>query len=853
MKYFKILNSIPANITILGIILTLGILYNNSLITSKAETNNKTFYIDQTFGNDSNSGILNSPFKSIERAQDEIKKINSTMVSDLSISISGQYQVKSPIAIDTNSSGKNGFKVKYISNPSNPGFIHGANTYKNGWLDNGNGIYRINLGKMTQSPREIYINGSLKTRSTSEGDGYSITQSGGHQLRFTDGKTISNWGNLNDVEFEGVAKNYWKHTIEKVANTNGSQVNLINAGGLTNGDSDFKSGHLVNIRNAFELITRDGEWYYNKANNNLYLKSSSNPNGSELSVPTSEGLFNIQGANDLEFEGLTFAYSAWNAIPNKIGIQTMGQGGVVNKSKSIGSFEQDIMDGAINMNYTQNINFTNNRFQNLSSYALACKDGCKNQKINTNEFLNMGAGAVIYGNISGHNVSTEISNINIQNNLIKNTGVNYYGAAALSIIYGKNVLIDHNELNDISYSPIAVGWGWNKNSDQLKDNKITSNRISNFMTKVFDGAGVYTLSNQPGTIISNNYIYDAKHDYGGIYPDEGSSKIKIDSNVLDVGPNFWLYIWSDDKMVDLSVTNNFIKSYGCNTNFGTYSTRNDLCEIKRGQNTTYGNNISVSDQWPANAQTIINNSGRLAKTIIEPPVKDNNIYPSFPVTPIINPNVGLPKGIKKLKDIESIKIDGLTEDLWTKAEYTPLNKDLGKNISSSRDLSSKYKSLWNADAIYILIDINDDILNSPSNIPSYQRDGVEILIDNDNSKNTNYDGKNDCKFIFNYSKSIGRVLGANDVFSNGQNNCTGNNVVYSVGLKEGGYSLEIKIPWLSLGSKLKTHSQNDLIGFDMFVDDNDGGNVKESVLAYNASTPSIYINPSLWDSVKLIP
>lgn len=47
-----------------------------------------------------------------------------------------------------------------------------------------------------------------------------------------------------------------------------------------------------------------------------------------------------------------------------------------------------------------------------------------------------------------------------------------------------------------------------------------------------DGAGIYTLSNQPGTVIQGNLIHDAVGSRGGIYLDEGSGFIEVTSNVV---------------------------------------------------------------------------------------------------------------------------------------------------------------------------------------------------------------------------------------------------------------------------------------------------------------------------------
>ena len=54
-----------------------------------------------------------------------------------------------------------------------------------------------------------------------------------------------------------------------------------------------------------------------------------------------------------------------------------------------------------------------------------------------------------------------------------------------------------------------------------------------------DGGGIYTLSRQPGTLISENYVHDITRtsvqggfNMSGIYLDEGSNFITVRDNVL---------------------------------------------------------------------------------------------------------------------------------------------------------------------------------------------------------------------------------------------------------------------------------------------------------------------------------
>jgi hypothetical protein len=51
------------------------------------------------------------------------------------------------------------------------------------------------------------------------------------------------------------------------------------------------------------------------------------------------------------------------------------------------------------------------------------------------------------------------------------------------------------------------------------------------MKRLIDGAGIYTLGYQPGTVIRNNYIHDILNGHG-LYTDEGSSHILFENNII---------------------------------------------------------------------------------------------------------------------------------------------------------------------------------------------------------------------------------------------------------------------------------------------------------------------------------
>ena len=68
--------------------------------------------------------------------------------------------------------------------------------------------------------------------------------------------------------------------------------------------------------------------------------------------------------------------------------------------------------------------------------------------------------------------------------------------------------ITHNELHRLNYSGICVGWGWTPVESGMYGNRIIGNYIHDFARQLYDVGGIYTLSNQPASVISGNRIED---------------------------------------------------------------------------------------------------------------------------------------------------------------------------------------------------------------------------------------------------------------------------------------------------------------------------------------------------------
>ena len=195
--------------------------------------------------------------------------------------------------------------------------------------------------------------------------------------------------------------------------------------------------------------------------------------------------------------------------------------------------------------------------------------------------------------ISHHNL--------IANNLITNIGVEYWGAPAITVYFTNNLHITHNEISSIPHTGISLGWGWAGLSDSTTahTNLIAYNLITDLTQKARDGGGIYTLGQEPETVIEGNVVRRMKGDYACFYMDEGSSFITLKNNVCDTAPG-WLSVQGP------LLINNFTTSVHDIQILNTYTN----VPYMRSGNVNITNTVFINGQnWTLEAQSIIDRAG----------------------------------------------------------------------------------------------------------------------------------------------------------------------------------------------------------------------------------------------------
>ncbi len=177
-------------------------------------------------------------------------------------------------------------------------------------------------------------------------------------------------------------------------------------------------------------------------------------------------------------------------------------------------------------------------------------------------------------------------------------------------------------------------------------------------------------------------------------------------------------------------------------------------------------------------------------------------------------------------------IDGKVDGSWAAAEAYDLKNSYYDAPASKDDCSASFKTLYDKDNLYVLVDVTDDDLQNDSE-EFWLDDMVEVFIDADNSKQGDY-GDNDFQYHFGWDAS-------SPAFGESQHeNMDGVEAAFA--RTNAGYRAEIKLPWATLGTKPVAGTP---IGFDVQVSDDDGGGERNSKIAWHAPQDDAYLHPNV--------
>ena len=271
-----------------------------------------------------------------------------------------------------------------------------------------------------------------------------------------------------------------------------------------------------------------------------------------------EQLVIVDGANYVRFEGLTFKHTCWNRPLHKGHVTLQGGFPLVDAYKlkenpglpwDSGLENQAWVErpvSAVTVRNAHHIDFYSVLFESLAATALDFVDNVSDCVVQKCTFGNIGGTAIMGGSFAEsprevHRPYTDLAKrcqrLTIKENFVVDAANEDWGAVGIALGYVRHCTISKNHVFFLSYSGICVGWGWTPLNTGMEHNCIEGNNVSNYARHLYDAGGIYTLSNQPGSVISGNKIsapYPAPYatNYRGfrIYLDARTDGFTLENN-----------------------------------------------------------------------------------------------------------------------------------------------------------------------------------------------------------------------------------------------------------------------------------------------------------------------------------
>ena len=323
------------------------------------------------------------------------------------------------------------------------------------------------------------------------------------------------------------------------------------------------------LTNARELQDVPGEWYHDIDARKVYYypREGEKMQEAEVIVPAVETLVRVEGTLDrpvrhIRFEKITFSYTTWMR-PSEKGHVPLQAGMYLTDGYRIDpKMQRNYLNhpldnqgwlgrpaAAVRVVAARQIDFERCRFEHLGSTGLDYEEAVQGSVVRGCLFRDIAGNGLLVGSFSPAAHETHLpydpadrrevcTQQQINNCYFTEIGNEDWGCLAIAAGYVGDVNIEHNEISEVPYSGISLGWGWTQTVNCMRNNRVHANLIHHYAKHMYDVAGIYTLGSQPKSYVTENcvhsiykpgYVHDPNH-WFYLYTDEGSSFITVRDN-----------------------------------------------------------------------------------------------------------------------------------------------------------------------------------------------------------------------------------------------------------------------------------------------------------------------------------
>jgi Right handed beta helix region len=625
-------------------------------------------------GHNDGPGTSEQPFQTLKRVQAAVRQSNAD--HDVVVELGdGIYRLSEPLIFTAQDGGAHDHHVLWTAAQGAHPVISGGIPVT-GWkmYDRQKNIYVADTPPGLDS-RQLWVNGELAQRAGIEIPRSAVSFNA--QGITLNGEQFDYLAGLPDQDrMEIDATGFFTERVSPVERLEGHTLIMQqpawnnNVWGYDTITRPFGSRFArLYLVNSLGFVHMPGQWYLDPKRGKLYFRP---PQGAvidamDVELPRLGVLMAIgdrldRPTHDIEFRGIRFSHTSWLGPSSSEGYASQQSGSYLSGrapdypadaftscGQGCPSFESmrnhwNQAPAAIEVAAAYQIKFDQDVFADLGQYALGIGNdananltgvglGTSDVRVTRCVFTDLAGGAILAGGVRSdahHPSDPRMINrqLLVSNNRIYSVSKDYQDNSAILATYVTGALILHNDISDVPYDAIDIGYGWgyedpggnanyriNQHGYDFKDNPIyqtptthrdvvvANNRIHDAKKLFQDGGAIYNLSASPGTLITENYIFD-NHQKIALYLDEGSRYITVRRNVVDDPGGEWLNINTAKRAFPLriSIDNTAVDNWHNGTRVG-------------GMWTNYENDLILDDHlvtgsdWPPDARQIMSDSG----------------------------------------------------------------------------------------------------------------------------------------------------------------------------------------------------------------------------------------------------
>jgi hypothetical protein len=510
-------------------------------------------------GNDQWSGRLQAanadrtdgPLASPLGARNAIRRLRAAaggkLEQPIAVSIAGgAYYMTEPFKLEPQDSGTADAPVVYAAAEGQSPVLSGGSIIT-GWTPAANGRWTAKIADVAAGKwvfQQLFVNGRRCIRARSPNEGYFRIAKTLPGPKDAQGNAVARdrfafkpgdlqaWKHLEDVQV--VLMHSWETSIHRVKSIDAA----LNTVQFTAPEKEWwpiglwEKHQRYYVENALELLDQPGEWHLDRETGVLtyFPRPGEQMDKAVVVAPRLVDLVHLAGNADkkqfvqyVALRGLTIRHGDWVCGPK----------GNSSTQAAVETPASVTVDGALHCA------IESCDISHVGLYAVWFRRGCKDCRITHTRIYDMGAGGVRVGEAAMPKTEeTETSRTLVDNNHIYDGGHTFAAGIGVWVGQSSHNVISHNEIHDLLYSGMSIGWNWGDTPTKCHYNTIEFNHVHHVMKGTLsDGAAIYCLGVSTGSVIRNNVFhdvwpYDQPRLGWGIYLDAVTSRYTVENNVV---------------------------------------------------------------------------------------------------------------------------------------------------------------------------------------------------------------------------------------------------------------------------------------------------------------------------------